>query len=407
MKYRLAIVTSHVIQYQDPMFRRLAEHPSIDLTVLFCSAIGAERYLDWDLGVELQWDLEMLQGYRHRFLRNIAVSKGGGFWTRVNPGIVPAITRERFDAVLVMGWGSITSWLTFATCRALSIPFFVHGDNSFVHDPPTIKGRLRSFALRALFARTAGFLLMGTMNGDFYRHFGADPSRFFLMPYAIDNDRFCNGSRLRPEERSALRAEFGVWDDRVVLLFSGKLMARKRPLHLIQAYERMAHRDRVAVVFMGDGAERAMLESYVKSRRLEGVHFLGFVNQTRMPQVYGASDVLVLPSTYDPRGTVVNEAMACGLPIVISNMVGVWGDGDIVREGENGFVVPVGDIDRLAGVLDALASDSDLRARMGARSLEIIGTWNYDRDVEGVLAALRATVPRPAGSELVPSHQAG
>ena len=137
------------------------------------------------------------------------------------------------------------------------------------------------------------------------------------------------------------------------------------------------------------------------------MHLLGFVNQTRVPQAYGASDILALPSTYDPRGTVVNEAMACDLPIVISNMVGLWGDGDIVREGENGFVVPVDDIDRLAGVLDALASDSDLRARMVARSLEIISTWNYHRDVEGVLTALRATVPRPARSELVPSHQAG
>ena len=192
MKHRLAIVTSHVIQHQDPRFRRLAEHPAIGLTVLCCSAIGAEWYLDWDLGLEQQWDLEMLHGYRHRCLR--------------------------------------------------------------------------SFALRARFARTSGFLLTRTTHGDFCRHFGADPSRFFPMPYAIDNDRFFRASRLRPEERSALRAELGVSADLMVLLFSGKLMVRKRPL--IQAYERMINRDSAAVVFMGDGAEPAMLESYVKSRGL-------------------------------------------------------------------------------------------------------------------------------------------
>jgi glycosyltransferase involved in cell wall biosynthesis len=175
---------------------------------------------------------------------------------------------------------------------------------------------------------------------------------------------------------------------------------------MLQAVERMKAGNRVAVVFMGDGAERQALQRYVEDRGLQNVHFLGFVNQTRMPRIYGISYVFVLPSSYDPRGTVVNEAMACGLPVVITNMVGVWGEGDIVRDGENGFVYQVDDIDQLATILDTLAADPELRARMGTRSLAIIGTWNYDRDVEGILAALQATVPRRVGRELLPTHQA-
>lgn len=407
MTYRVAIITSHVIQYQDPLFRRLAEHPDIDLTVLFCSRIGAEPYLDWDLGVKLSWDLEMLHGYRHRFLRNFSPKTGGGFWTRINPGVVSALARGRYDAVIVMGWGSITSWLTFLTCVTLRVPFHLNGDNSFVEDPPTLKGKIRKQMLRWLFARTSGFLLMGTMNGDFYRYFGADPQRFFLVPYAIDNRRFYDGSRMTPTERATLRGELGVAQDAVVILFSGKLMSRKRPLHTIQALEQMRLREKASLLFMGDGEERRMLEAYAQDRGMHNVHFLGFINQARMPQIYGASDIMVLPSAYDPRGTVVNEAMACGLPVVISDRVGVWGAGDIVRDGENGFVIPVGDVARLAQVLDNLTHDSALRERMGRRSLEIIGTWDYDKDVDGILAALQSTENKSSHRALRTSHQEG
>ena len=407
MRYRVAIITSHVIQYQDPLFRRLAKHPEIDLTVLFCSRIGAQRYFDWDLGVDLSWDLEMLQGYRHQFLRNVSPKSGGGFWTRINPGVTLALVRGRYDAVIVMGWGSVTAWLAFFTCRALRTPLYLSGDSSFIKDRRTPKGKARKALLQLLFARTAGFLLMGTMNGEFYRYFGADPKRFFLVPYAIDNQRFYDGSRTTVAERAAFRVELGLDPDCVIILFSGKLIPGKRPLDLIQALERMRLGKRAALLFMGDGKERSSLEAYVNERKLHNVHFVGFVNQARMPRIYGASDVLVLPSDYDQRGTVVNEAMACGLPVVISDRVGAWGTGDIVRDGENGFVIPMGDLTRLAKALDDLTGDKELRTRMGRRSLEIISTWDYDKDVEGILAALRATARASSERWLLPPHQEG
>jgi glycosyltransferase involved in cell wall biosynthesis len=392
--FRLAILTSHVIQYQDPLFRHLAAHPDLDLEVLFCSRIGAETYRDELMGVTLKWDIEMLKGYRYRFLRNFGRAALGLF-SRVNPGVVPAILRGRYDGVGVMGWGTLSTWLTFLACRLAGVPFFINGDTSFVEDPPTVRGRVRRAILGALFRRTSGFWVMGAMNGDFYRHFGADPGRFFHVPYAIDNGRFADGARQAAAERTALRARHGIAPDRVAIVFSGKLYQIKNPDHLILAMERMHHRDRAAIVYMGDGEDRGKLATMARERGLDAVHFLGFVNQREIPLVYGMCDLLVLPSTRDHRGTVVNEAMACGLPIVVSDQVGVWGEGDIVREGENGFVFPVGDIDRLAAVLDALVGDDALRERMGRRSREIIGTWNFDADAEGIVASLRAA----AGSE--------
>lgn len=395
--FRLAILTSHVIQYQDPLFRHLAADPRLDLEVLFCSRIGAASYRDTLMGVTLRWDIEMLRGYGYRFLLNLGWAASGLF-SRVNPGVALAVLRGRYDGVGVLGWGTITTWITFLACLLARVPFFISGDSSFVEDPPTLRGRLRRAILGALFRRASGFWVMGAMNGDFYRYFGVDPRRFFHVPYAIDNERFADAARLLPGEREALRERFGIAPSRVAIVFSGKLYALKNPDHLLLALERMRCRERAAVVFMGDGEDRAMLESLARDRGLDAVHFLGFVNQREIPKIYAMCDVLVLPSTRDHRGTVVNEAMACGLPVVISDRVGVWGEGDIVRDGDNGFVVPVGDIDRLAAVLDTLVEDRALRARMGRRSREIISTWSFDADAEGIIASLRSATRQRRGA---------
>lgn len=387
MKTRLAILTWHVIQYQDPLFRMIAEHPEIDLTVIFSSSEGAERYKDRDMGVELQWDIRLLEGYRYEVLKNASPIRAGQL-SLINFDVFRALRRGRFDAVIMMvGWGSITAWFAALACIRNRIPFFLYGDSSHVPPETTLRARLRARVLRWLFRRAAGFMITGAMNADYYRHYGADPSRFFNMPWAVDNERFTTASRMSEDERRELRARHGIDAGRVLVVFSGKLIDRKDPLVILQAVRAMQHRNRAAVIFMGDGSEKPGLQQYVREENLEQIAFPGFVNQAEMPRIYGMSDVFVLPSKFEPRGAVVNEAMACGLPVVTSTMVG--SNGDIVRDGDNGFIFPVGDASALAKVLDRLVEDDALRRRMGQRSLEIISQWDYRKDVEGVVEAMR------------------
>ena len=382
---RLAIVASHVIQYQDPFFRRLAAEPELDVTVLFFSTAGARSYRDADMATTLRWDLDLLHGYRHVFLRNLA-PKTSGWFRHVNPGIVRALRRDRYDAVLFMsGWGSFSSLLGIATCIVKRIPFFLYGDSSFVPPETTWRAKLRARLARSLFRRTAAFLISGAWNADYYRHYGADPARFFEMPWAIDNERFRRAAAMTAEERRALRATHGIAPDAMAILYSGKLIPRKDPMTLLRAFEAMRRRAEAAVVFMGDGELRDALERYAREHGLAGsVHFTGFVNQSDIPRHYAMCDVFVLPSTFDPRATVVNEAMACGLPAIVTDRCGPAGD--IVKHGDNGFVIPVGDAAALAADLDVLA-DRDVRERMGQRSLEIIEHWDYETGVDGVKRA--------------------
>ncbi|HEX8253460.1 MAG TPA: hypothetical protein VF846_09950, partial [Thermoanaerobaculia bacterium] len=261
MKKRVAVIASHVIQYQDPFFRLLAAEPELDVEVLFCSRDGAETYRDVEMQTTLQWDLPMLTGYEHRFLRNFGF--GEGYTRLINPGIVPAILFGRYDAVIFfLGWGTITSLMGMAACRMSGTPVFMFGDSSF----PPPRRALRDAFLRGLIGSVDAFLVSGALNAKYYRHYGADERRFFLVPWAIDNERFERGSHFKKGEREAMRARFGVRDDQLLIVFSAKLLPRKDPMSLLRAVDLMRHRDRAAVLFLGHGELREPLEQFVRER---------------------------------------------------------------------------------------------------------------------------------------------
>jgi glycosyltransferase involved in cell wall biosynthesis len=390
---RVAIIASHVIQYQAPFFRLLAAVPDIELTVLYCSPHGAETYHDVEMQTTLRWDLDLLSGYRHLVLRGFGI--GTGYTRRINPGILFALLRGRYDAVIFfLGWGTVTSLLGMAVCRLAGIPFLLWSDSSFPPPEDTFWRRLRARALRGVLRRAQGFLVSGELNADYYRHYGVERNRMFLVPLAIDNERFSRASSMTADDRRELRSRFGVHSDQIAIIFSAKLLPRKDPLTLLRAIERMRHRARAVVVFLGDGELRGNLETYARENGI-AARFAGFLNQTELPRHYAMGDVFVLPSIVEPRGVVINEAMVSGLPVVVTDRCGSIRD--IVRDGDNGFVYPAGDADTLAERLDELAESHDLRERMGQRSREIIAGWDFERGVAGVreaLAACRCPQPR-------------
>lgn len=391
--WRLAIVASHVIQYQGPFFRLLAADPEIDLTVLYCSRHGLDVYRDEDMKTSLRWDVDLLGGYRHRFLKNFASNPNAGYLRLVNPGLVPALMQGSYDAVIFFtGWGSLTALLGLAACRLLRIPAFLYGDSSLPPLEDSFRASARAAMIRWIFAMASGFMVSGVRNADYYAHYGADRRSFFLLPWAVDNERFAAASHFAPGERERFRARLGIRPEQMTIVFSAKLVPRKDPVTLLRAFAAMRARDRAALVFLGDGELRPELERIVAEQAVPDVHFAGFVNQQELPRYYGASDLFVLPSTYEPRGAVINEAMACGLPVIVTDRCGSIGD--IVLDGVNAFVYPSGDVVALREKLDLLATDEGLRARMALKSREIISTWTFARGVEGTKEMLRAVSPR-------------
>jgi glycosyltransferase involved in cell wall biosynthesis len=399
---RLAIFTSHPIQYQAPLFRALAASAGLEPTVYFGSRHGADVAVDAGFGQAFRWDVPLLDGYEHAFLPNTAskpdVSRFNG--VRLSHP-ESALARGHHDALLLLGWQTLAHVQMLRAAWKVGIPVILRGESTLQREPAD---RARASARRmmwlpvrrrlyhAAFDRVQAFLVIGSRNRDYYRSFGVPDEKLYWAPYAVDNDWFALGERERAAARARVRARIGVRHDTVVFASSAKLIARKRPFDLVDAAGALRRRGAdVHALFIGDGEERGAIEQRAVASGIgDAMTIAGFVNQRELPDWYAAADALVLPSdSRETWGLVVNEAMAAGLPVVVSDAAGCAVD--LVRDGENGFTYACADVAALAHRLTIIASlGADGRRTFGQRSRERVKEFGIDVAVRATQDAVRA-----------------
>lgn len=393
MTYKLAALTSHPIQYQTPLFRKLANHPDIDLTAYFCWNFGIQKeQIDTEFGVKFKWDIPLLDGYKYKFLLNLSLKPSGSFFGCINPGIIREIFKHKYDAIWVHGWSSFTSLLAVLSAKAFGSKVFLRGENPFCHEltKPSWKRFIKKPLLQyGLFPFVDAFLYIGEENKAFYQYYRIPDKKLFFTPYCVDNKRFYGEYVKLREKKFESKKTLHLPHDKVIILYVAKLIDKKRPFDLLYAYAAIPS-DKKALVFVGEGYLRKDMERYVQGKGLKDVHFTGFKNQSEISAYYAIGDIFVLPSGIgETWGLVVNEAMNSGLPIVVSDMVG--SGKNLVSQGENGFVFPMGDITKLGEHLKMLIDNKDLRESMGKKSLDLVKKYSFEQDIDGILTALDHT----------------
>jgi glycosyltransferase involved in cell wall biosynthesis len=396
-KVRLAYLVSHPIQYQAPLLRRIALEPDIDLTVLFGSDFSVRGYKDRGFGVEVAWDTPLLDGYRSEFLRPLRDTGEVSPTTPISRGIFRRLQQSdgspAFDALWVHGYASINSLQAILAANALGIPVLLRAESWLADRMRSLRTlMIKSAFFRLLGKGIAAVLPIGTVNAAYWTYyFGASVPQF-LMPYAVNNEYFAGLAAAAAPRQQELRAELGLSAERPVILFASKLQQRKHADHLLEAYSHFIAdkmpQERPYLVVVGDGEQRAQLEAQAQQLRLEDVRFAGFRNQSELPRFFQLADVFVLPSRHEPWGLIVNEAMASGCPVIVSTDVGCHED--LITDGVEGCVFPVGDIGALTQALRQVFSSSDSAAKMGEAAAKRISTWTYEEDVQGMRRALAA-----------------
>lgn len=398
-RLRLAYLVTHPIQYQAPLLRMIAAEPDIDLTVFFGTDFSARAFTAGEFGREIAWDVPLLEGYKHETLPQFFVPPPGrqpplDFWRPLNYGLARRLT-GRFDALWVHGYAHWLHWTAMAAARRRGIKVLLRDEATAISAE---RGALKQAAKRAFFGGinrvVDAFLSIGTLNRRYYRENGIREDCLFDMPYAVDNAHFRRGAATAAATRETTRAELGLEPGRPVLLFAAKLIERKRPALLLDAFARI-HADsalrRPYLLLAGDGPLRAALEAQAAARAPGAVRFLGFQPQGDLPRWYDLCDAFVLPSGQESWGLVINEVMCAGRAVVASDRVGAAAD--LVKPGENGATFRVDDIDGLERALRGVLSDPARLAAMGHRSLEIIERWSFAEDVAGLRQALAAICP--------------
>lgn len=382
---RLAVVTTHPIQYQCPVWRGLAAEPGLYVRVLFGSDCSVRGHFDRGFGQQVKWTVPLLDGYSHEFL-------GHGPVTRYMVGPVAGrrSLHARFSsfkptACLINGYSPPLYTHVVAVCRSLGIPILLRAETTDADRERSAMHRsLRDAVLRVFYSRVSRFLAIGRNSRAHFMRLGVPAARITDALYCVDTELF--ESQYQQRREGKFRRELGIPKDAILVLFSGKLIPKKDPATLLTAVSQLAGVGGrpVHLVFLGDGPLRQML-TLDASRAAPGrVHFIGFRQQETIGEVYADADMLVLPSLYSETwGLVVNEAMQFGLPCVVSDRVGCGPD--LVIPGRTGQVFPHGDAEALASCLrETAAMVIDDRRGVHARCRERVAEYSTATAVKAI-----------------------
>jgi glycosyltransferase involved in cell wall biosynthesis len=394
-------MVSHPIQYQAPLLRRIAQEHDIELTVFFGSNFSVQEYVDKGFGVDVKWDVPLLDGYRHEFLPSIWDKRRTGPTAQLNYGIFTRLRGNKeadgFDVLWVHGYSTLNTLQAMVVAKALGIPVLLRAESRLARkETGALKPLAKSLFFSGLKLLVDAVLPIGSANAAYWRHSMGEELPQFLMPYAVDNDYFQSRSREASSRREDLRRELGLDTSRPVILFASKLQKRKRCEDLLEAYldlcSGIGGGPVPYLVIVGDGVERAALERRVKESGVSGVRFCGFRNQSELPRFFDLATVFVLPSRDEPWGLIVNEVMNSGRAVILSDDVGC--QSDLVTDGVEGCVFPVGDVKALTDALRRVLTVPGTAEAMGERGLKRISEWGYEQDMIGLRQAIASVTRR-------------
>jgi glycosyltransferase involved in cell wall biosynthesis len=388
---RMALVAGSPVHYRAPLYRSLAGDPRIEFTAIFASSSGI-RPGDQGYGRPVAFDIDPLGGYESKFLQRAEKNELSSYSVLAftDPDVVGEILRGDYEVVWLHGYHAVTFLLAAATQVFRRRPLLI-SEIATLLNPRSIHVRVAKRILFEVLFRRAQGLYSGEQNRHWFKSLGFDETRLSFVPNCVDNARFRQEAERYAPTRERLKRDLGIASDGPVILMVGRLVAKKQPLFLLEAFRRVRREASCSLVFAGSGALESEVRREVEASRVPDVVFAGFLNQSQISRAYACADVLVLPSLYDETwGLVCNEAMNFGLPVVVTDKAGAAND--LVCDGVNGFVVSAEEPHELSDRLRQLVLDPTLRQRLGVAAPASVERFSYDVAARGVLSAVERAV---------------
>ena len=398
-RYRVLFVVSHAVQYQSPTFRRLAAEPQLDIHVAYCSLKGAQATRDPEFGVDVQWDVPLLDGYPWSHVPNRGSGKES-FLGLFNPGLWRLIREGKYDAVVChVGYVRATFWLAYFAARSLGTAFLFGCDQGSLEprDGRKWKREFKKLAWPLLYHLADQVVVSSNSAKKLVHSLGIPAECITLTPLCVDNEWWI--ARSAQVDRCSVRESWGATERDVAVLFCGKLQPWKRPLDLLQAFAQ-ANIPHGLLVFAGEGPLRTQLEREAMRLGIASrVQFLGFVNQSQLPAVYASADLLAVPSEFEPFAVVVNEAMCCGCVTAASDRCGAAPD--LVAPVAPDLVFRCGDVAALSRIVRDAASDRPRLQALATVARAHMETWSPRENVAATVRAIARAVQRKRGEGIL------
>ncbi|MFY7965477.1 MAG: glycosyltransferase family 4 protein [Chitinophagaceae bacterium] len=372
----MAIITSHPIQYNAPLFQLLAKRGRVEIKVFYTwGKKSIEEKFDPGFGKNIKWDIPLLDGYNYQFLENTSKNPGSHNFSGIkNPSIIEEIKSFSPNAILLFGW-SFHSHLKVLRHFKGKVKILFRGDSTLLDQPAavSIKKILRKTFLTWVYKHIDVALYVGECNRNYFLNYGLKENQLVFAPHFVDNNRFKNS--IDSNLVLAFKSQFSIKQDDFVYVFVGKLEHKKRPLLLLNAFADL-NLQNAHLIFVGNGEQESELRQH--ANQFSSIHFLPFQNQTIIPSVYATANYLVLPSggPNETWGLVVNEAMACGIPAIVSTKVGCAAD--LIDNGKNGFVFKADDEFELKNALKTAYDSKHCYASFSKNASDTISFYTIE-----------------------------
>lgn len=385
---RLAVIVTHPIQYYSPLYQRLAGRTDLECKVFFTWHAGGRAKHDPGFKRDVQWDIPLTNDYDVELLTNNSRTPGSNrFWGIQNPKLVERVNEWSPDAVHITGYKYRSHLSAMHGFYRRKVPVLFRGDSHLLDQPKGVKWLLKKALLRRVYSWAAACLYVGQNNYDYYMQIGVPKSKLFYCPHCIDVPRFSEPDTQWASDARQWRSQLGIPNTAKVVLYAGKFEPRKRPLQLMNAVLSIDDPNLV-ILMVGDGPLANEVYA-VAQRSPDRARVLSFQNQTRMPAVYRMGDIVALPSAFgETWGLAVNEAIACGRRVLLSDKVG--GAPDLIKSCADGATFACADWNDFRLKLKELLSYKNNRNYLFRRARE------FDISVaeQGVLDCLNVVLSK-------------
>lgn len=365
---RIAFIQDEADPSRIPFFEKLNKSRDIKPTVFYCEKAHPYRGGDLDLGKSSQFS-EILPGssFKIPYLKRK---------TKYNPRIWKKLSEGNFDYIAVGGYYNVTMLFAILWSLIHSVPYTIISESHLLNPRSRLKSLLKRFFLPFIIKHADFLLPLGKFQAEYLIHYGAKTEDIYYLPNTSNVDFFTGKSNKYRKKKNEIKKELGI-NSKYIVLYVGRLTEEKGLFTLLKGFKEIkSSYDNVTLLIIGEGKLRDDLENFTNKKGIDHVRFEGFVENKELPRYYAVSDIFVLPSRNETWGVVVTEAMACALPIILSDKVG--SRGDLLREGKNGFSFKNNNFRQLSSYIERFLENPVNIKKMGDNSRELIKKFDYN-----------------------------
>jgi len=340
---KLAIITTHPIQYNAPLFKTLTKRGNIDIRVFYTWSQTEAGFFDKDFNKQINWNIPLLEGYNFEFITNTSKNPNSRhFKGIICPDLIAKIESRNPDAILVYGWAFHAHFKVLRHFKN-KIPVIFRGDSTLIDETFGIRKTVRNLLLKYIYNFVDYAFYVGTHNKKYFLCAGLKEKQLIFLPYTIDNEHFKDSATKNYNKKAlSIRKDFGIKKEDKLVAFIGKFIKKKNPVFVLKAIQKYNFRNntKIKLFFIGSGKQEGLLKK--RANNDKNIIFMPFVNQKEIPAAYRIANVFVLPSKgpYETWGLSVNEALACKRFVLVSNKVG--SAVDLIKNNPNGEIFTSG-----------------------------------------------------------------